>query len=141
MSLASILILENYAVPANIDETPSPLSRYSSSESVLRLDGGSDPNGSVAEKARMFELTANLQNSRNTPSPNPRSNGSHSRHKSPSLFSSSPRRSEPLQDIKKDDIITNSLSNGIEDKNSQFKDMLTQQLLANKSWADLMDGE
>lgn len=149
VSLASILILENFAVPTNIDDMPSPLSRYSSSESVLRLDGGSDPNGSVAEKARMFELTANLQNSRNTPSPNPRANGYHARHKSPSEFSLSSRSNDSVQDEQNENNVNTEIEynkknapNGIEEKNSSnFQDLLTEQLLMNKSWADLMDSE
>lgn len=138
VNLASILILENFAVPANIDDTPTPLSRYSSSESVLRLDGGSSSDGSVAEKARMFELTASLQNSRNTPSPRPNSNG----HKSPSRFSSSPRKSEPEKDAQKENNgnVKNVLIGG-EEKSSNFQDMLTQQLLSNKTWAEIMDNE
>lgn len=132
VNLASILILENFAVPANIDDTPTPLSRYSSSENVLRLDGGSNSDGSVAEKARMFELTASLQNNRNTPSPRPKSNG----HKSPMRFSSSPRRSEPEKDIPTD---TNGTIKTV--SNSNFQDMITQQLLANKSWGEIMDTE
>lgn len=127
-----MLILENFAVPANIDDTPTPLSRYSSSESVLRLDGGSNSEGSVAEKARLFELTASLQNSRNTPSPRPKSNG----HKSPSRFLSSPRRNEPEKDTPKES--NGNIKNG---SSSNFQDMLTQQLLANKSWSEIMDAE
>lgn len=126
MSLSSVLILENFAVPANMDDTPTPLSRYSSSESVLRLDGGSNPVGSVAEKAMMFELTEQMQNSRKT-SPRPKSNGTSDGQKSP-RFSSSPRANNK------------NISYG-DDKSNSFQDLLTQQLLENKSWGEIMDAE
>lgn len=86
VSIASVLILESYAVPDNHISTPKPLSRYSSSESVVRSEGGgssSSHSGSVAEKTMAFELTANLQNSV--------SNGSISpRHRSPAKNSLTP---------------------------------------------------
>lgn len=127
-------------MPANQDDAPTPLSRYSSSENVLRLDGGSNSSGSVAEKAMMFELTANIQNSRNT-SPMPKSNGTSDDQRSP-RFSSSPRRNKKenkKQTNEKNSSVKN-LSNG-DDKSSNFQDLLTQQLLANKSWSELMDSE
>lgn len=128
-------------MPANQDDTPTPLSRYSSSENVLRLDGGSNPSGSVAEKALAFELTANIQNSRNT-SPRPKSNGTSDGQRSP-RYSSSPRRNN-IQENKKQTNENNTsiknLSNG-DDKSSNFQDLITQQLLANKSWGEIMDSE
>ncbi|XP_055299658.1 tudor and KH domain-containing protein homolog isoform X2 [Sitodiplosis mosellana] len=141
VSLASILILENFAVPANQDDAPTPLSRYSSSENVLRLDGGSNPTGSVAEKAMMFELTANIQNSRNT-SPMPKSNGSSSDGQRSPRFSSSPRRNniQKKKATKEKNNSVKNLSNG-DDKSGNFQELLTQQLLANKSWSELMDSE
>lgn len=84
MSIAATLILESFAIPDNHISTPKPLSRYSSSESVLRSDGGSSTqSGSVAEKAMMFELTASLQNNGSNGSVSPR-------HRSPAKFSSTP---------------------------------------------------
>lgn len=128
-------------MPANQDDAPTPLSRYSSSENVLRLDGGSNSSGSVAEKAMMFELTANIQNSRNT-SPMPKSNGTSDDQRSP-RFSSSPRRNnsqeKKMQTKEKTGSVKN-LSNG-DDKSKNFQDLLAQQLLANKSWSELMDSE
>lgn len=128
-------------MPANLDDTPTPLSRYSSSENVLRLDGGSNPSGSVAEKTMMFELTANIQNSRNG-SPRSKTNGTSDGQKSP-RFSSSPRRNNTQENKKptnENSTDIKNLSNG-DDKSNNFQDLLTQQLLANKSWSELMDSE
>lgn len=85
MSIAATLILESFAIPDNHISTPKPLSRYSSSESVLRSDGGSSSHsGSVAEKTMMFELAASLQNDSSN-------NGSVSpRQRSPAKSSSTP---------------------------------------------------
>lgn len=125
-------------MPANLDDTPTPLSRYSSSE-CLRLDGGSNPSGSVAEKAMMFELTANIQNSRNG---SPRSNGTSDGQKSP-RFSSSPRRNNTQANKKQTNENSTSIKNltNEDDKSNNFQDLLTQQLLANKSWSEIMDSE
>lgn len=129
-------------MPANQDDTPTPLSRYSSSENVLRLDGGSNSASSVAEKTMMFELTANIKNNRNSSSPKPKTNGNSDGQRSP-RFSSSPRRNN-IQENKKQTNENNTsnknLSNG-DDKSSNFQDLLTQQLLANKSWSEIMDTE
>lgn len=140
VNLASTLILENFAVPANQDDTPTPLSRYSSSESVLRLDGGSNPSASVAEKAMMFELTANMQNS-NRLSPKPKSNGTSDGRKSPARFSASPRKTLANEEAKENKESVKTVTNGSDDKNTNFQDMLTQQLMTNRSWADIMDAE
>lgn len=140
VNLASILILENFAVPANQDDTPTPLSRYSSSESVLRLDGGnSSSSGSVAEKAMMFELTASMQNNRT--SPMPRTNGISDGQKSPSRFSSSPRRGDLVNDAQKQSNGNiKNVTNG-DDKTTNVQDLLTQKMLTNRSWGDIMDTE
>lgn len=130
VNLASILILENFAVPSNQDDVPTPLSRYSSSENVLRLDGGSS--GSVAEKALMFELTAHIQNSRNS-SPKLQPNGKSDGQKSPSRFS--PRKTLAIDENPKITV------NGAENKNKNVQDMLEQQMLGNRSWGDIMDAE
>lgn len=139
VNLASTLILENFAVPANQDDTPTPLSRYSSSESVLRLDGGSNPSASVAEKAMMFELTANMQSNRL--SPKPKSNGTSDGRISPARFSSSPRRTLLNEQPKESIESVKNVTNGSDDKNTNFQDMLTQQMMTNRSWADIMDAE
>lgn len=142
VNLASILILESFAVPANQDDTPTPLSRYSSSESVLRLDGGSNSSGSVAEKAMMFELTANMQNSRNN-SPKLKSNGIADGQKSPLRFSASPRRNLPSEAPKENGSVKNH-TNDNDDKNTNFQDMLTQQMTngyGEKLWSEIMDAE
>lgn len=149
-NLASILILENFAVPANLDDTPTPLSRYSSSESVLRLDGSSNSSGSVAEKTMMFELTANMQSSRLSPSPKPRSTDGQS---SPTRNSPSPRprnqsNDSPAKKEKKNSVkqptvngsADDKQTNG-DDKQTNFQDMLTQQIMANRNWGDIMDAE
>lgn len=134
VNLASILILENFAVPANQDDAPTPLSRYSSSESVVRLDGGPNTSGSVAEKAMMFELTANMQNSRY--SPKPKSNGTSDGQKSPARFSSSPRRTQTNDSTQKEQATVNSG----DEKQTNFQDMLNEHIM-NRSWGDIMDSE
>lgn len=137
MNLASILILENFAVPANQDDAPSPLSRYSSSESILRLDGSSNSSGSVAEKTMMFELTANMQ-SPSRLSPKPQSNDGQSspaRQQSPTPAP----RTKKEKKSKAKHATTNGSS---DDKQTNFQDMLTeQQILANRNWGDIMDAE
>lgn len=115
-------------MPSNQDDTPTPLSRYSSSESVLRLDGGSS--GSVAEKALMFELTAHIQNNRNSPKLHP--NGTNDGQRTPSRFS--PRKTLPNENLK-------NAENGTEEKSNNVQDLLTEQMLGNRSWADIMDAE
>lgn len=141
MNLASTLILESFAVSANQDDAPTPLSRYSSSESVLRLDG-SNSSGSVAEKAMMFELTANMQSSRL--SPKPRSNDGQS---SPARHSPSPRPHHQSNDspakTETNGNVKHSTMNGSggDDKQTNFQDMLTQQIIANRNWGDIMDTE
>lgn len=138
VNLASILILENFAVPANQDDAPTPLSRYSSSESVLRLDGVSNSSASVAEKAMMFELTANMQNNRL--SPRPKSNGLNDDRKSPSRLSPSPRKNQTIEEQNESNgSIKNFTSDHCDDKNANFQEVLTQQM--NRSWADIMDDE
>lgn len=128
MNLASILILENFAVPSNQDDTPTPLSRYSSSENVLRLDGGSS--GSVAEKALAFELTAQIQNSRNSPC-KLQANGTSDGQRSPRF---SPRKTLSPDSEKR-------VGNGTEDKSNNVQELLTQQMLGNRSWGEIMDTE
>lgn len=139
VNLASILILESFALPANQDDTPTPLSRYSSSESVLRLDGGSNPSGSVAEKAMMFELTASMQNNRQ--SPKPKLNGRNDGQKSPARFSTSPRRSHHNEAQKESNGSIRNVTNNGDDKTTNFQDMLTQQMMTNRSWSEIMDAE
>lgn len=137
LSLASVLILENYAVPDNQDDVPTPLSRYSSSESVLRLDGGdTSSNGSVAEKAMMFELTAHIQNTRNSPrSSAPNGDG----HRSPSKFSPSPRKQKTEK--QKPNKAAKELNGSAVAEPKAYNFQETQQLLMNQSWGDIMDAE
>ena len=140
VNLASILILENFALPTNQDDAPTPLSRYSSSESVLRLDGSSNSSGSVAEKTLMFELTANMQSNRL--SPKPRSNDGQS---SPKRHSPSPRPHPQPNDSpakkEKNGNVKNTTMNGSDDKQTNFQDMLSHQMIANRNWGDIMDTE
>lgn len=141
VNLASILVLENFAVPANQDDAPTPLSRYSSSESMLRLDGSSNSSSSVAEKAMMFELTANMQSNRLSPKPRPIDGTS-----SPSRHSPSPRphhqsNDSSVQTEKNGNAKHSTTTNGTDDKQTNFQDMLTQQMMANRNWGDIMDTE
>lgn len=131
MSIAATLILENFAVPMNHTEIEMPLSRYSSSENVLNVDGSPNYVGSVAEKARMFELTASL----NSPE---KSNVKRSPISSPKQPSSprkklfSPKSNKPKENNEN----TPNIANGANDKgDSMFQD------IANRSWADIMDSE
>lgn len=139
MNLGSILILENFAVPANQDDVPTPLSRYSSSESVLRLDGSSNSSSSVAEKTMMFELTANMQSSRLSPKPR-----SIDGQMSPARHSPDPRpnhQNDTSIQKEKNGNVKHSTMNGSDDKQTNFQDMLTQQMIANRNWGDIMDTE
>lgn len=141
VNLASILILENFAVPANLDDTPTPLSRYSSSESVVRLDGSSNSSGSVAEKAMMFELTANMQSNRLSPKPRS-SNG----QTSPARNSPSPRphpqtNDSPAKKEKKRSAKPTTMNGNSDEKQTNFQDMVTQQTIGNRKWGDIMDAE
>lgn len=157
MSISATLILENFAVPDNHICTPKPLSRYSSSESVLRSDGGSSSHsGSVAEKALMFELTANLQN-------NSGSNGSISpRHRSPAKFSLTPEHkksngsSETCLESNENNILNTlkkSLPNNvtstpnkelpitIKPNNTNNNGFSAVESVANRSWSEIMEAE
>lgn len=141
MNLASILILENFAVPANLDDTPTPLSRYSSSESVVRLDGSSNSSGSVAEKTMMFELTANMQSSRL--SPKPRSSDGQT---SPTRNTPSPRpqhqpNDTPAKKEKKRKSKQSAVNGSSDEKQTNFQDLVAQQTIGNRNWGDIMDAE
>lgn len=115
---------------------PKPLSRYSSSDSVLRLDSGSNHSGSVAEKAMMFELTANLQNQN---SPN-KTNGSRSPVPSPKMSPRKKRTAAKQETPKENNENTQNVANGADNKtNSNVQDMFHD--IANRSWADIMDAE
>lgn len=141
VNLASILILENFAVPANQDDAPTPLSRYSSSESVLRLDGNSTSSGSVAEKAMMFELTANMQSNRLSPKPHSIDGQlSPARRHSPSPRPNHKSNDSPIQKERNGNV-KHSTVNGSDDKQTNFQDMLTEQMIANRNWGDIMDTE
>lgn len=156
VSISATLILENFAVPDNHISTPKPLSRYSSSESVLRSDGGSSSHsGSVAEKAMMFELTANLQNNS--------SNGSISpRHRSPAKFSSTPEHkksngsSEMCQESNGNNIqntLKKSMPNQVtstpnkelsittKPNNTNSNGFSAVESVANRSWSEIMEAE
>lgn len=138
-------MLENFAVPANQDDAPTPLSRYSSSESMLRLDGGSNSSGSVAEKTMMFELTASMHSSRLSPKPRPiDGTSSPARHHSPSPRSNnhhqnneSPVKTETNGTVKHPPVN----GGGSDVKQTNFQDLLTQQMMANRNWGDIMDTE
>lgn len=144
VNLASIMVLENFAVPTNQDDAPTPLSRYSSSESMLRLDGGSNSSGSVAEKTMMFEMTANMHSSRLSPKPRPVDGTS-----SPARHSPSPKPNNhhhPSDDspakTEKNGSVKHSTINGSDDsKQTNFQDLLTQQMMVNRNWGDIMDTE
>lgn len=141
MNLASILILENFAVPANQDDAPTPLSRYSSSESVLRMDGNSNSSGSVAEKTMMFELTANMQSNRLSPKPRSIDGQlSPARRHSPSPRPNHKSKDSAIQKETNGNV-KHSTVNGSDDKQTNFQDMLTEQMMANRNWGDIMDTE
>lgn len=137
MNLAATLILENFAVPMNHTDTPTPLSRYSSSDSVLRVDGSPNHVGSVAEKTLMFELTANLQaspsktNSSKSPSPSPKQMMSPRRKR----FGTS---AEKLTDNNEN--IQNT-ANVADNKAVQSNVQSLLEDIANQSWADLVEAE
>lgn len=128
VSLAATLILENFAIPSNHTEVEKPLSRYSSSETILRLDGHS---GSVAEKALMFELTANLQSNQNHLD---KTNGS----KSPSPKTSPQKKRTATKPDKPQENNDNTpnVTNGTDTKvTSSVQDMVD---FATRSWSDIM---
>lgn len=135
VNLAATLILENFAVPMNHTDTPTPLSRYSSSDSVLRMDGSHV--GSVAEKALMFELTANLQAS---PS---KTNGSKSPVPSPKQMMS-PRKKRFGASVEKLTENNENIQNTANVTDNKAVQSNVQNLLddiANQSWADLVEAE
>lgn len=132
-------------MPANLDDTPTPLSRYSSSESVVRLDGNSsNSSGSVAEKTMMFELTANMQSSRLSPKPrtsdgqtSPTRNSTSPRpqHQQPN---GSPVKKERKRKAKQQQSAVNGSS---DEKQTNFQDLVAQQTIGNRNWGDIMDAE
>lgn len=137
MNLAATLILENFAVPMNHTDTPTPLSRYSSSDSVLRMDGSPNHVGSVAEKALMFELTANLQAS---PS---KTNGSKSPVPSPKQMMS-PRKKRfgaSVEKLTENNENIQNTANVAENKAVQSNVQNSLDDIANQSWADLVEAE
>lgn len=112
--------------------TETPLQRYSSSENVLRLDGGTtNYGGSVAEKAMMFELTANLQSNGAGTSPNSKMNGSLNGQRSPVK---TPRKNRKKGEKENNGNVQN-LSHSTETNNAQ------RNLLGNRSWAEIMEAE
>lgn len=138
VNLAATLILENFAVPLNHTDTPTPLSRYSSSDSVLRLDGSSNIVGSVAEKAMMFELTANLQASpkkingnNNSPIPSPKQKISPRKRR---FAANTEKQTENNENIK-------NTANVADHKAvpSSVQDLLDD--MAKQSWSDLVEAE
>lgn len=89
VNLAATLILENFAMPTNRSGASTPVSsRYSSTDNVHGLNSASP--SSVAERARMFELNASVNENFST-SPKLRLNASTDGSKSP-RFSSSPQK-------------------------------------------------
>lgn len=115
----------------------TPLSRYSSSDSVLRMDGSTNHVGSVAEKALMFELTANLQAS---PS---KTNGTISPIQSPKP-TMSPRKKRFGASIEKLTENNENIQNTANVADNKTVQSNVQNLLddiANQSWADLVEAE
>lgn len=132
MNLASTLILENFGVPTNHLCVETPLSRYSSSENVLRLDGGSSNNSSVAEKAMMFELQANLQLNGGS---SPKSNHGNSNGQPLPKVKPSPRKNRHANEKENNGNIQN-MSQANESNGSNQPN-----LLGNRSWAEIMEAE
>lgn len=168
VSVAATLILEGFALPDNhSNDAPLPLSRYSSSDSVLRLDGGNSHTGSVAEKAMMFELTASLHNNSNSYKS---SNGkiSPAGQRSPSKYATKFEQNNVLIDNQKENNgnIENTTLTGTSSPKKPFANHLNSSGLidterqqaqnhannnnkhfnsidsiANRSWSDIMEAE
>lgn len=121
----------------NHTDTPTPLSRYSSSDSVLRMDGGQNHVGSVAEKALMFELTANLQAS---PS---KTNGSKSPIPSPKQMMSPRKRrfGASVEKLSENNENIQNTANFADNKSVQSNVHNSLDDIANQNWADLVEAE